>query len=354
MDKIWIEFKRFLIDYKKMIIGGAVVIALLFTGIFAFLGGDGEATESNESDLFPEEFFDDTKPAYFQAYLEYEDGVEFGNSSLVEEHFRLDDTKEEVKKETGVDIDAIQTDLGIEEEDEVQVVHVERDDSSYVWTFSFNTGKEADNLKLANYYHDLLFSEELAFLEDKMLYPFQAPKIAGEMEEAELAEEKAEEGSVLLSYLKYAVLGFFLGLLAMIFFLFLKVMSSKKLEYAFAYEANEEIPFLLSDPALKNNDLLHYFIALPADERKVLLAETGLSAENRKNLSEGKVLSFKKGEKETQLVEYSSFSEIDFNEAVSELILIVQPNQTSRTWYRKQLEFAEMRELDVKIIQMNA
>lgn len=362
MKSNWIEIKRFLSDYKKIILIGTVIIAALFTVVFSFLETK-KVDDSQTDELFAEDFINDIQPAYYQVFIEYEDGIEFGNSSIIEEYFTLDSVQENVKKELNIDLKAIKKEL-IEElalpvAEELKLITVTRGNSSYLWTATFNVGNEKDNLKLAQYYFDLLLSDEIALLNDKKVYVFEEPRLLEDMTTKEAAAELAEDKkgsrtSFTMSYVRNGIIGLVLGSVAMIGILLLKVIYGKKLEYAFGYEIADDYKFVLYDQKLNNLALVHQLIAHPAGENKLILSEISLTPHLKDLLSKTNFLTFAKESNEmTKLTELHSFAEIEPQTVLSEVVIVVLPGLTTRQWYNEQLQFVEMNEITAKVIQLN-
>lgn len=362
MKSNWIEIKRFLNDYKKIILIGAIIIAAIFTvGVSWLENREDDSTEINE--LFTEEFINDVQPAYYQVFIEYEDGVEFGNSSIIEEYFTLDSVIEDVNEELNIDLKAIKKEVNEElatnTDTEIKLINVTRDNSSYLWTATFNVGDEEENLKLARYYFDLLLSDEIALLNDKQLYVFEEPRMLEDvMTEEEInrleEEQQVNKTSPIESYARNAIIGLILGLVAMIGILLLKIIYGKKLEYSFGYDVVEEDKFVLYDQVMGNLDLMHQFIANPAGDNKLILSEVALTADHKNLLSKASFLTFAAGNKPvTKLTELHSFGEIDPQTVLTEIIILVLPGKTTRQWYNQQLQFAEINDLTAKVIQLN-
>lgn len=360
MESNWIEIKRFLNDYKKIILLGAVVIAALFTVAVSLL----ETSESEPVDeAFTEDFIHDAKPAYFQVFMEHEDGIEFGNSSIIEEYFTLDSVIEDVKKETSIDLKAIKKELKEELSpkvaEELKLIHVTRHNSSYLWTATFNVGDEQKNKQLAKYYFDLLLSEEISLLDNKKIYVFEEPRVYDEeqlVDETEELEKPAPQDTKTspMEYVKNVAIGWIVGIVAMIGILLLKVIYGRKLEYSFAYAQDEEHDFVLIDEKLANQELISHYIASPYATEKVVLSEQSLSNDVKRKITQRGLSSFgSENQQATKLTELSSFVPIKNVFSLSELIVVVQPTLTNRKWYKKQIEFAELNNLPVKIIQVN-
>lgn len=344
MEYLAVEIKRFLKDYFKVISIGALLIAIIFVGVTTF-----QKTRIDEDGAGIAEMTDEPMPGYYTAFLEFEDGTEFENASIVEEYFKLDSVKEDLHKVTAVNIKQIEElqELNDSEEDdedeeeEQEIIEVNRNSKSNLWTFTFNVGNETDNLAIANYYYDLLLGDQMPFLSDKKIYIFEEPGILEmDQEDEELIDTQDNQPQ----YIKNIVIGYIYGIAFMIVLLVLKVLFGKKLEYVFGYEGERDYKFALYDPSLENEALIQQFVAFPRKDKKVVLSERNLSLQEKSVIS---------NENQTSLVNVDSLVDMSTDDIVSEVILVVQPQETTRRWYKEQLKLAELQNARIKVIQLN-
>src|SRR5699024_327341 len=139
--------------------------------------------------------------AYFQLYIEYEDGKPYTNFTIINQLFNLPTTKEKVYEATGVDIESVeesmQQEISMNElDEEVKTINVSRNDNSHLYTISFNLGDEGDNLTVARYYYDLIFNKETDFFSNKIPYVFVEPSITKNIKDAENEKELVEEENI--------------------------------------------------------------------------------------------------------------------------------------------------------------
>ncbi len=366
MESNLLEIKRFLEDHKVFILTGSIIVSVLFALSLFFLDSLKEdVMKDSQEDFEPqtEEILNDAQPAYFQFYLEQEDGTPYGNSAIFNYYFNLASIKEEAQKATGIDIKSVEDEVYSNElYEEMTVINLLRNDSSYVFTASFNLGNERNNLIMAEYYYDLLFSNGFSLLQDKKTYIFEEPMIVKrtdlELTSAELRKEKSlEESSTLgevITHARNGVIGLLIGVVAMIGLALLKELFGEKLNYSFAYDLEEEDKFILYDAKLKNENLISQFIAAPFGHHKVILSEQKLDGERLKLLAQNKEVSFANQENEKILLtEMESLAEINTVNNISEAIIVICPQVTTRKWYKLQKQFAKINQLPTKIIQMN-
>lgn len=367
MESNWIEIKRFLKDYKKNIFFGSAIIAIIFTilmyvvGIFK-TGAQQEGKEDFEVDS--EEILNDAQPAYFQIYVEYEDGTAYGNPAIINQYFNLTSIKEQIKKDTGIDIQSIEEEVFLSDlSDQIEIINVTRNDSSYLLTATFNLGSEQDNLLIAEYYYNLLYSEDFSILEDKKTYVFQEPMLTNtsklELEAKKLEEiRKVSEGNSpakkIFVHLKNTLIGLLLGVVATIGILLLKTIFGKTLDYSFAYDFDENDNFILYDEALANEKIISQFVAAPFSDRKPVVSEVKINNKDFKLLiRNGQSPTNNQEINQIQLDEFHSLTDINWIDNITEVIIIIYPRITTREWYRTQKWLAEINELPMKVIQIN-
>ena len=369
MESNWIEIKRFLKDYKKSIIIGALIFSFLFAiGLF-FINSRSEETSQNEEDFepSPSEILNDAQPAFFQLYIEYEDGKPYTNYSIVNQYFNLSSVKEEASEATGVDIEAVEE--HIEEEvylndldENIRVINVSRNDSNHLFTLSFNSGNERNNLAIAEYYFDLIFEGDSDFFSNKSTYLFVEPTMAKPIEDEEETDELAEANaqsnvSIFSSIIEHAIniiTGLILGTVLMIGLALLKELFGKKLNYSFAYDIAEDEKFILYDKNLKNRENISQFVAAPFGEHKIIVSEKNIEkSEKDLFVGNGDVSFESESNPGIILTEEPSLSNIKVGTKFSEIIILVHPTFTTRKWYKVQKDFASIYDVSTKVIQVN-
>lgn len=369
MEGNWIEIKRFLNDYKKSIIIGSILFSLLFTLAMVYIDSREEEAVQNEDNFEPSpaEILNDAQPAFFQLYIEYEDGTPYTNYAIINQYFNLSTVKEEASEDAGVDIESVEE--SIQEEiflnnldEEIKVINVSRNDN-HLYTMSFNTGNERANLAISEYYFDLIFNEESDFFSNKITYLFVEPSIAERKdEELEAAELEAAENlqpkevlfSRILDYVINIIIGLVLGIVLMIGLGIVKAIFEKKLNYSFAYDVTEGVSFILYDPKLQNAKNVSQFVAAPFNKTKIVVSEQEINPEIHQLLTGKKEVSFDKElSPEVLLINKSSLSDVEVGTPLSEIIILVHSKLTTREWFKIQQEFATIYKVPTKIIQIN-
>jgi len=364
MEKNSLEIKRFLNDYKIFIIVGSIIFAIsfaVFTGVID--SQQEEPAQEAQEDFNPssEEILNDAQPAYFQLYIEYEDGRTFTNSSIINQYFNLSSVKEEVQQETGVDIESVEEEIYLNDlSDEIDIINVSKNGTNHLITASFNLGNEQENIMIAEYYYnDILFNEDSAFFEGKTPFVFVEPKISERTETTDessndVSEETVSPESNIGSHIINTLVGFIVGIAIMIGLALLKVLFGKKLTYSFTYEIDENEKFILYDKNLQNEENLSQFVAIPFGRRKIVVSEQKMGETSKDLLSGNKDVGFnQKREPKIALTGKHSLADINATADISEILIIIHPSKTTRKWYNIQKQFTGIYGVPVKIIQIN-
>lgn len=365
MNNYWIEIKRFLEDNKINIIKFSILFAILFAGIMFLLKSDTEESKiETEEDvqISPEEFLNESQPAYFQMFIQEQDGRSFSNNSIISQYFKLTRVTEEVLNDTGIDLKEIEESLLNELTESVELIQVTRNDHSNLITASFNLGNQRQNVILANYYYNMIIDGELEFLNDKIIHVFSAPQIAKLIDTSESDDESIDANTdignqitqIALVTVRNLIIGFVLGIVIILGVYLLKNMYSKKLSYSFSYEVNENNEFLLYDKEIDNKEEVKQFVAMPLENNKLVVSEQELSSFSKKLLSDNHLTSFSiNDEYKSTLLQLRSLSEVDLSIDFSEVVIIIQSRITTRKWYKNQIKYAEIYKVPIKVIQIN-
>jgi len=350
------EIFRFFKKYLLYILIGGVLLGLLFGGfLYTRTQNDEETTEEPEVELSEERLENQAEPAYFRFYIVRPNGNIFTNNSLIDEIFNLENTTDNVLEATGINIERIEKNINEENEEENnsdsephKVVNVTRDNASNVITAAFDSGDRNSNLTLANYYYDFLSNEQLGVLSENSLYSVVEPRLVEIPEDVETDETGSESSQQttsfsLTSFIINFVIGVIFSFFLLIVFFLMKELFSKKLNFAFTYDTGKQENFLLYDETVYSPDLINYFIGLPNSTEKVILSENNL--ENMSSLNNDLDLD--------TINNYQSILNINHLNDLKEIIILVSANNTSRKWYEKQFELSKMKNIQIKIVQVN-
>lgn len=361
MNTYPLEIKRFIKKYFKIVIIGAVTIAVLLTMASFFMSNDIQEEVEPEVEESPIIFGNDSRIAYFRFYIEQPDGSTFNNSSTVHQLFNLNTVRDEVFETTGINVKRIEKEV---REEGVHIdfspVRVTVDPNSSIFTALFETGKNRNNLNVADFYFDKLINKEFNVLEKKIIYPIVEPQL---VEEPEIEIKEGIDASetvnkaIIVDLVINTVIWFILGGVLAIGLALLKELYGKKLNFAFGYDNGEEDDLIVFDRILNNQDLINHFIASPFKNKKLIISERPIGDYiKNKIICNKNILTFdgKDSDNKVYLDEKASILEMDVHSKYEEVILLVETNVTSRKWYNEQLKLSELHALDVKTVQINS
>lgn len=334
----YLEIKRFFKDHSKLLIILTLIIAILMALFLNTFGSNVFDTEINNED---DEVLE-SRSSYFQFYSEFEDGEQFTNVGLLRQFINLESVQENVLNETGINIALIEESLNEEYpqfEDEYTVLSISRDGNNNIFTLTVNTGDETDNMRVAQFYYDLLMnqSDQIDFLYNKNFFPFVEPTIVEE-EDDENEEQLQSNNSDIFDLIKNIAIGLIVGAVISIGIALIKVLFQDKLNYSFAYDTNENDKFIIIDPELNNQEVLNALVKKDVDSKQnLVIVEDHVTIDDKHLLnSVGRV---------------NSLSLVD--NGTTHLVIIVKPYQTSRKWYQNQLEMSSFYDIPRTIVQLN-
>lgn len=333
------EFKRFIKEQKKRYISFTLIIVLVLVLLQSiplvqtFLSSD---YEQDTNDLTNKNV---DNPAVFEMYIEYDSGSVFTNTLLLEESLKTSENIKASEEATGVEISDL---LDYEEKIEYPKTSKDRgalgayrDEASNIWVFSAKVGTEKENLKVIQYFYDLIQNEEVPLLQNKYTYIISEPRVLTDEELSSsttpVQQEDATNGISIKSIVKIAMISILGGLVLSFLVLIFLTFIDKKIKYAFNYSWNEDDIFVLIS---KSN--------IKELEKMMLLSkkQTFLAQDPRLLLNN----QLKASSSITDLVEY---------QAVDEVIIFIQPGVTTKAWYNQQREILKISTANLKIIQIN-
>lgn len=361
MNLYWIELKRFLKRYYKLIISLAFLIAVLFTGLMYLVKDEPLEEEDPVVEENADVFQGDSRPAYFRFYIEQPDGSTYTNGATVDELFNLEEMYERASESTGVDLFSIEEEVReqlsernteIDTEEEFTPVSVAIDTSSNIFTAIIATGNNEDNIEVANFYNDYLFNEGFEILDNNLVYTIESPQLSepgikedNELEESNNQTQKISIKDIIIDSLIGLVIGFMLS----IGLFYVKELFSRKLNYSFTYNTGNPDYFELYDSKIKNKEFVRQFIGIPHDNNKVLLSQVP-----QNTLVKDLLANSTNHNDYGSIIEYNSLLESTLSTKIDEIIIIVLPNETDRKWFNEQIELSKLRRVPIKIIQINS
>ena len=284
-------------------------------------------------------------PAVFEMYIEYETGSVYTNTLLLEESLKIDKNIQAAEQATGVEISDL---LEVEELTNYPktardrgVLGASRNEASNIWIFSSKVGTEKENLAVLNFFFDLIESGEVELLNNKETFIISEPRVLTNDElakpESLVTQNEQQAAFSIKTMAVSAVIAVIGGLVIAIFIQMFAAFFSKKINYAFNYYWNEEDAFVLLD--VKDKKALNHVLSLPQNSNKVVLLQNQTDDLAFANLSDINVINHIKN--------------LELDKQIDEFIVIVQPNQTDKSWYNEQRELLKVHKKPLKILQIN-
>lgn len=334
----WLEIKRFLKDYLKFIIIGSLLIGLAFSLSLTVFDTSSTVPPEEEIESDDDIFDNDSRAAYFRFYIRHPDGRVFNNSGTMYDLFTAPMMYEIVEDETGMDLGELKKEIrsGGQFED-YEPAKVTINSNSNIFTAVFETGANDNNFELAEFYHEFLMNENFDPLEGNSIYTIVEPQLVEEIEEP--VETQLDPQTFDADLVLYIVLGLLLGVIITVIIGLIKEFFSKKLNYAFTYIPEETNNFIILNPTTNNNKVINFFIG---NERKnkVILSEDTTNIEFNGLLGD-------------YLIE-SSLLHLDTNKEIDEVVVLVSAGQTSRKWFKSQIDLSNLINKPIKTVQINS
>jgi len=354
------EIKRFLANKLKLIVSCAIIFGIALAGLGYFKQINAKTEEkdvvNDESEVYD---YIDSRAAYFRFYLEKPDGDPFRKVGTIQELFTTDEMYEELYQDEQIDLESIEETIREESgQDEFNSIDTFQDDSNNMYVIRFETGENKRNLDLANYYYELLLNGKFEMLDNLNIYSITSPKLVKKTTDAELEEQKisSEKNISFKKIIVYFVIGTIGGAIFIFIILILLELYSKKLNFSFAYIADETNDFIVVDERLENKMMVGNYIGRPYGNRKIVLSEESLSSNAKAILIGNKndEINFNEVQKDKlTLVEKNTLNTIKLMNDYTEVIIVVLPGITTRKWYETQKMLCKLYELPVKTVQLN-
>lgn len=336
------ELKRLFRENKKSIYLMTGFLSLAIVGIIMFLTLSGN---TNSDVITPQEESNDS--ALFRIYVEHEDGTVFANSMIIEEYMLLPETLAEAEKTTGVEITDILDDQleskFVKTQYDRGVMGISRHGSTNIFTFFVNVGDANDNLKIADFYFDYLFSDEIKMLADKNINIVSEPALYDEKSygTSELsAKEPLELQSSELSFVEIIILvvaALVIGLMLSLLYVIFRNLLSKKINYAFTYGISDMDSIILLDH--KDEYLLERTLRNTSYSPVIIFSETTIPS----NLLH----------KDIPIIISDTIEKVDLTVKIVNPIIIIKTGETNKNWYKNLMKDLSMLETSKIIIQIN-
>lgn len=348
--QLWIEIQRFLKDNIKIISIFGIIFALLLGALGAFVSeSSNNAPEGLEA--LKEEALESA--VAFDFYIEDAEGNMYSNEGIIDEYFRSPSVLEQLKSDENIDLKQLELDIYEENQqilsnflpaelmEQSKIISVTQNNSTGLLTFIASSTDKPLNEKLAKYYFEKLTA--IPFVDEENMYVFDGPYNAKDKQ----IEEEEEPGFSIQSLLKYAVIGIILGIVFGIGLALIKALFGKKLTYAFGYAIDDSLDFMIYDEKLNNYEEIANFINFPYTDNKVIISE------NREGFKHSKLEKQIHGNEIIVTNNIADDTIKKLSKENSEVIIVVSPDKTSRTWFNTQMRLMKLDNLSLKIIQVN-
>lgn len=352
MEILWEEIKKFLlINTKKILVSTLIFGTVLSIVFYVFNNQQEEQPVSIEN--IKEELDSSEEPfVYFQYYVELQDGRAYTNVSLAEEYFSHERIINELTNELGLPADSIfinkiqnnQTSTQETEDlDELFFIDINRDSETNLVTFVVNSSDKINNMKIAEFYFDLLESDEVEFYKNKVMFLFTRPTLNDTSEEPtseiEVPSKELQSNMNILTVVSI----FILSLVISVGVLIITTLFSKQLKYSFSYTWDTEDRFFLINSELSTSEEINWILEIPQEVSAIILTENKLTSD----------LSNKLNSKNAR-GRYKSLLDLNYYSPIQEVILIVCENSTSRKWYNEQQKLLSKKpDINVTVLQIN-
>lgn len=337
------EIKRFLKENIKLILLLSIIGAGLFLGFrYVLLGTDtpeevASSLESKTSDI-------STRYAQFMIYVEKNDDVPFLNNALVEKLLFTPDHIANVEQQVGIEVQPL---LEMQELQEFPatptnrgVIGFERDPVTDSLKFVTLIGSEEERLQTAQYFFNLIQSEEIEFLSDKRLTIVEEPHLheytPDELRKAEQASSAllAEGNSqmmLVIEVLLSIIVGLIVGVVLTVFY----HIYTSKINYGFNYYVSDKDLFIIARDSVKE---FVYAVIEPNAGKKLVVTQIEMPEGISKELN-------------NSILQTHDTLTIAPEEEFLEVVLVVIEGKTDKEWYTKQLNYARRLNSNIKVIQ---
>ena len=336
------EVKRLFKRNKKAFLKTSCVLWLLLTGLLVFVSF--LMNRSVQEPATPQEKY--TKPGIFRVYIEHEDGTVFTNSMIIEEYFLLPDVISDAEESTSVEItDALDAQVSknfIKTQYDRGVLGVSRNGSTNIFTFIANVGEESENLAVANYFFEFLSAGNVSVLENKIVHFVSNPEIYDSYAASDVAVETSTTNQNSRSYILevgvIVIVALVMSMAITMLIILIRTVLSPLINYSFNYSVSDlDQVFTLNQ---ENTYMLERMISNIENQTVVIFCEFDISD----------ILKTYKTDKRVVLAE--SLVNVDPRLEISNPIIIIQSDKTSKKWYKQISKELKMLVKSRKIIQV--
>lgn len=363
------DFKYFFIKNLKVILASTILVAIGLTLVSTYTVFQTQETEINEEDLIEEIITSADTPSFleslnseeretwteflnkqsysFRIYVENEDSSPFRDNELLRQMLIKDTLVEEIEDQTNSEF-IPNADIA------VSAFNI---NGSYMMQVKVGTGNPEYNFEIANYYYELLRSENFALFENKtVLFVDSEPIVFEEMHNIEEYTDVQSETqgifeiilmnieNILIVAVLGTILGFFVGITLSIF----KEIMGKKVSNIYNFDSLEKynlvnLDVISKDKSEDTDTMIVQAITAYKTVNSLVISEHPLTEEiiTQINSKAKNRVNFNVNEMETAQLG-----------AIEEVNILIQLHVTSKEWLERQLELMKIINVPVNIIRM--
>lgn len=363
------DFKYFFIKNLKVILASTILVAIGLTLVSTYTVFQTQETEINEEDLIEEIITSADTPSFleslnseeretwteflnrqsysFRIYVENEDSSPFRDNELLRQMLIKDTLVEEIEDQTNSEF-IPNADIA------VSAFNI---NGSYMMRVKVGTGNPEYNFEIANYYYELLRSENFALFENKtVLFVDSEPIVFEEMHNIEEYTDVQSETqgifeiilmnieNILIVAVLGTILGFFVGITLSIF----KEIMGKKVSNIYNFDSLEKynlvnLDVISKDKSEDTDTMIVQAITAYKTVNSLVISEHPLTEEiiTQINSKAKNRVNFNVNEMETAQLG-----------AIEEVNILIQLHVTSKEWLERQLELMKIINVPVNIIRM--
>lgn len=356
MKYLFIEIKRFFKKYIKNILLVSLLLTAVFSTIYVLTADDpAEENEEQSGAISDPDLYEGN--AHFKFYVEDENQQAFTNTVLLNQYIRTEENLATISQDTNTDLLEEYEDqkysLQLSPTDTIPVIEIRKDSQSQLMTLYVRLENPEDNLKIANYLFDEIANKNISVLENKEIYLFLEPEVFEES-----INTKRNQGILSnLNIVEMILIPIVLLILSIILVTVIHVIRetfSRKLNFSFSYTTDEATSFNLYSSKLDNKYEISKFLSAPGFTEKLIITQNNLP--ELKNINENVTLNEAQNMLEIDTTNFYIANELENTEImqqISEIILIVECEETDRSWFNEQKKVASLYDKPIKVLQIN-
>lgn len=275
---------------------------------------------------------------YFTVLIEEPDFSPYNRANLMHEFLMSEQVLEQLEQEIGTTI----------QPSPEQAIRNSYNESNVLHTFTFTTGDRETNQALADAVYDVVLNKELPILENRYIYPKATPTLleldTGTQDELEMESSEKSTSSLVIRVILTGIVSFVLGLIFGMILAFIREKFSDEISYLYTYPVNKRDIVMRYDAGTEvNNDSVIHVIKTPINlEKVVILGDSDQRDKIQRALNDYSSINV-----------VSSIAEMASNKSIDEAIILVNINETSKKWFKQQMDILEIHDVHKKILVLN-